>query len=128
MRLFKQLKRRLHYLPEADIARIEQAFQVAYEAQLGQLRANGDPYITHPVAVACILADNHLDAASIMAALMHDVVEDTATTLQELENQFGEEVALLVDGVTKLTQITGVSRAEAKAANVSVLSDLANAK
>ena len=93
------------YDQRADAAMIEQAFQVAAAAHADQKRENGDPYITHPVAVAQILAQYRLDTASIATALLHDVAEDTKTGLGEIERRFGKEVARLVDGVTKLTRL-----------------------
>jgi GTP pyrophosphokinase len=93
------------YDQRADAAMIEGAFQVAAAAHAGQQRENGDPYITHPVAVAQILAQYRLDTASIATALLHDVAEDTKTGLAEIEKRFGKEVARLVDGVTKLTRL-----------------------
>jgi GTP pyrophosphokinase len=93
------------YDPRADAAVIDQAYAAAAAAHAGQLRDNGDPYITHPVAVARILAEYRLDSASIVTALLHDVAEDTKVGLAELERRFGKEVARLVDGVTKLTRL-----------------------
>ena len=93
------------YDQRADAAMIEQAFQLAAAAHAEQKRDNGDPYITHPVAVAQILAQYRLDTASIVTALLHDVAEDTKTGLPEIEKRFGKEVARLVDGVTKLTRL-----------------------
>jgi GTP pyrophosphokinase len=93
------------YDPRADAALIESAYLAAAAAHEGQLRDNGDPYITHPVAVARILAQYRLDSASVATALLHDVAEDTKVGLPELERRFGREVARLVDGVTKLTRL-----------------------
>ncbi len=93
------------YDPKADTGLIEQAYAVAAEAHREQKRDNGDPYITHPLAVAEILAGYRLDVASIATALLHDTVEDTGITLRDLERQFGREIAMLVDGVTKLTRL-----------------------
>ncbi len=93
------------YDPKADTALIERAFILAANAHATQTRDNGDPYITHPVAVAGILAGYRLDISSILTALLHDVIEDTRVTLPELERQFGAGVAALVDGVTKLTRL-----------------------
>ncbi len=93
---------------EADA--IQRAYDLAVRLHAGQVRDSGEPYITHPVAVALILYHMNLDAASIQAALLHDVIEDTATTLDELREAFGDEVARLVDGVTKLTRIRRLSR------------------
>ncbi|WEQ57322.1 bifunctional (p)ppGpp synthetase/guanosine-3',5'-bis(diphosphate) 3'-pyrophosphohydrolase [Komagataeibacter nataicola] len=93
------------YDPTADADLIRRAFAVAQVAHEGQARDNGDPYITHPLAVANILAGFHLDTASIVTALLHDTVEDTGVTQQQLRAQFGDTVAELVDGVTKLTRL-----------------------
>ena len=93
------------YDPKADLKLIAQAYAVAEEAHRGQLRDNGDPYISHPVAVAGILAGYRLDVASIATALLHDTIEDTRITLRDLDRRFGHEIALLVDGVTKLTRL-----------------------
>ncbi|PYD81237.1 RelA/SpoT family protein [Komagataeibacter sucrofermentans] len=100
------LIRRIHaYDPTADAELIRRAFAVAQAAHAGQARDNGDPYITHPLAVANILAGFHLDTASIVTALLHDTVEDTGVTQKQLREQFGDTVAELVDGVTKLTRL-----------------------
>ncbi|RFD21139.1 bifunctional (p)ppGpp synthetase/guanosine-3',5'-bis(diphosphate) 3'-pyrophosphohydrolase [Komagataeibacter melaceti] len=100
------LIRRIHaYDPTADADLIRRAFAVAQTAHAGQLRDNGDPYIIHPLAVANILAGFHLDISSIITALLHDTIEDTGVTQQELREQFGNTVADLVDGVTKLTRL-----------------------
>ncbi|NVJ64939.1 MAG: bifunctional GTP diphosphokinase/guanosine-3',5'-bis pyrophosphate 3'-pyrophosphohydrolase [Gammaproteobacteria bacterium] len=105
------------YLEPAHVADIERAYQVAESAHDGQMRSSGDPYITHPVAAARILAELHLDHQTIMAALMHDVIEDTPVTKKDLSDQFGEQVAELVEGVSKLTQINFRSKEEAQAEN-----------
>lgn len=117
MRLFEKLKIKIDYLSDAEIEKIYQAYLVANTAHTGQKRSTGEAYITHPVAVAGILADMRMDPQSIMAALLHDVIEDTGVDKQSLADQFGEEVAELVDGVSKLTQIEFSSRAEAQAEN-----------
>ncbi len=93
------------YDPKADIGLIETAYAVAKQAHGGQLRENGDPYITHPVAVAEILAGYRMDTASIATGLLHDVIEDTPVKLPEIESRFGREIGGLVDGVTKLTRL-----------------------
>ena len=93
------------YDPTADAAIVERAFEVALEAHAGQKRDNGEPYITHPLAVAGILAGFRMDVASICTGLLHDTVEDTGLTLPQLEARFGPAVAGLVDGVTKLTRL-----------------------
>ena len=103
-----------HANPEADIAVIERAFLRAEEAHEGQLRKSGAPYITHPVAVAEILADLGLDPNTIAAALLHDTVEDTPYSADLLRKEFGEEIANLVDGVTKLDRLTYGPTAEAE--------------
>ncbi len=105
------------YLEPAQVADIERAYQVAKSAHDGQMRSSGDPYITHPVAAARILAELHLDHQTIMAALMHDVIEDTQVSRQDLAEQFGDQVAELVEGVSKLTQINFRSKEEAQAEN-----------
>ncbi|WP_026651304.1 RelA/SpoT family protein [Butyrivibrio proteoclasticus] len=93
------------YHPSDDISLIEKAYQEAFEAHKGQSRKSGEPYIIHPLCVAIILADLEMDKETIAAGLLHDVVEDTILTKEEIENDFGSDVALLVDGVTKLTAL-----------------------
>jgi RelA/SpoT family (p)ppGpp synthetase len=105
------------YLDADKIAWVERAFDVAKAAHEGQFRRSGEPYIVHPLAVAIILADIHLDHETLMAALLHDVIEDTHVTKEELAAEFGDAVAELVDGVSKLTQIEFKSKAEAQANN-----------
>src|SRR3954469_4411629 len=90
----------LGYLRQEDIDTIEEAYEVARAAHSGQFRQSGEPYITHPLAVAKILAEWHLDAQAMMAALLHDVIEDTPTTKSEIAKRFGKAVADLVDGVS----------------------------
>ncbi|MEE9570896.1 MAG: bifunctional (p)ppGpp synthetase/guanosine-3',5'-bis(diphosphate) 3'-pyrophosphohydrolase, partial [Gammaproteobacteria bacterium] len=103
------------YLPEEDIAGILAAHEFSAKAHEGQERLSGEPYITHPIAVAKILAGLHLDAGSIKAALLHDVLEDTPHTLRDIEKEFGRGVALLVNGVSKLDKLHFDSAAEAQA-------------
>ena len=93
------------YHPSDDISMIEKAYKIAYAAHEGQVRKSGEPYIIHPLCVAIILADLELGKETIEAGLLHDVVEDTIMTEEEIEKEFGPDVALLVDGVTKLQQI-----------------------
>ncbi len=93
------------YHPSDDVTLLQRAYEVAKEAHGDQKRHSGEPYITHPVEVAIILAELEMDKETIIAALLHDVVEDTDMTLDEVRKEFGDEVAELVDGVTKLTQI-----------------------
>ncbi len=103
------------YLSADQIGQIAKAYEFGAAAHDGQSRKTGEPYITHPVAVAQELADMHLDSEAIMAAILHDTVEDTQASLADIEEQFGNEVALLVDGVSKLDQIQFRSQAEAQA-------------
>lgn len=117
VRLFKKLRDKLDYLPDESIKKIYQAYTVAAEAHKLQKRHSGEPYITHPVAVAAILADMHMDAQTIMGALLHDVIEDTFIEKKTLADQFGETVADLVDGVSKLTRIEFRNQLEAQAEN-----------
>jgi len=93
------------YLSPSDLEAIRRAFEFARDAHDGQSRESGDPYITHPLAVAETLAELQLDTATISAALLHDVAEDTAVSIEDLEARFGSEVARLVDGVTKLSKV-----------------------
>ena len=106
------------YHPKADLRLIQRAYEVAAAAHRGQRRLSGEPFIEHPLAVAHVLADLHLDAVTIAAALLHDVVEDTPLTLDELRREFGDEIAGLVDGVTKLERIRFRSREQQQAENV----------
>ncbi|HEY7719542.1 MAG TPA: bifunctional (p)ppGpp synthetase/guanosine-3',5'-bis(diphosphate) 3'-pyrophosphohydrolase [Pedococcus sp.] len=100
--------------PKADLAVIERAYEVAERAHRGQLRKSGDAYITHPLAVATILAELGMTPSTLAAALLHDTVEDTAYRLGQLEKEFGREVAMLVDGVTKLDKVTYGDAAQAE--------------
>ena len=100
--------------PKANLSLLQRAYEVADERHAGQLRQSGDPYITHPVAVATILAELGMDTTTLVAALLHDTVEDTGYPLDELAGEFGEEVAHLVDGVTKLDRVVLGSAAEAE--------------
>ncbi len=103
------------YLPPEQVDRVRDAYEYAEAAHRGQKRRSGEPYITHPVAVADILADLRMDGATIAAAILHDVVEDTGASTDEVTQRFGREVAELVDGVTKLDQVQFKSRQEAQA-------------
>ena len=105
------------YLPPEQIALLKQAFVVARDAHEGQTRSSGEPYITHPVAVACILAEMRLDLETLMAALLHDVIEDTPATFQDIEQLFGTTVAGLVEGVSKLDKLNFRDKKEAQAEN-----------
>ena len=103
------------YLPPQQVELVQEAFGVARAAHQGQKRLSGEAYITHPIAVASILADLHLDGQTICAALLHDVIEDTPTAKEEITEKFGREVAELVDGVSKLDKVQFKSRKEAQA-------------
>lgn len=105
------------YLESDQVKEIYRAYLFGAEAHQGQHRASGEPYIHHPLQVARILAEMHLDAQTIVAAILHDVIEDTETAKDHIEKEFGKEVAELVDGVSKLTHLTFESRAEAQAEN-----------
>lgn len=107
------------YHPSDDISMIEKAYRIAYDAHKDQRRKSGEPYIIHPLCVAIILADLELDKETIVAGLLHDVVEDTVMTSEELKEEFGEEVELLVDGVTKLGQLSySADKVEVQAENL----------
>ena len=107
------------YHPSADLSMIEKAFHIANNAHKGQLRKSGEPYIIHPLCVAIILADLELDKETIVAGLLHDVVEDTVMTGEEIRNEFSAEVELLVDGVTKLGQLNySADKVEVQAENL----------
>ena len=109
----------LKYHPSTDISMIEKAYKVASEAHEGQKRKSGEPYIIHPLCVAIILADLELDKETIVAGLLHDAVEDTWMTYEEVEKEFGSEVALLGDGVTKLGQLSySADKVEVQAENL----------
>ena len=103
------------YLPPAQVERVREAYEFGAEKHQGQKRISGEPYITHPVAVADILADLRLDADTLVAAILHDVIEDTPTAKAEIASMFGQVVAELVDGVSKLDQIQFKNRQEAQA-------------
>jgi GTP pyrophosphokinase len=105
------------YYPSADLAMIRKAYQFAATAHDGQTRKSGDPYVTHPLSVAHIIAELKLDVASVCAGLLHDCVEDTSATVEQLGEQFGKEIAYLVDGVTKLGKLPYSTREEQQAEN-----------
>src|SRR5437764_6924395 len=108
---------RFGYLKPKDVARLEEAYRFSEAAHAGQTRQSGDPYISHPLAVAEILAGWHLDGQTLMAALLHDVTEDTAVTKDEISDTFGKPVADLVDGVSKLDKIEFQSAEQVQAEN-----------
>ncbi|TMO48150.1 bifunctional GTP diphosphokinase/guanosine-3',5'-bis pyrophosphate 3'-pyrophosphohydrolase [Pseudoalteromonas ruthenica] len=118
MYLFEGLKKKIsEYLPPADVALVQKAYVVAREAHEGQFRSSGEPYITHPVEVTQILASMKLDHETLMAALMHDVIEDTDFSQQDLAEIFGETVAELVEGVSKLDKLSFKDKKEFQAEN-----------
>jgi guanosine-3',5'-bis(diphosphate) 3'-pyrophosphohydrolase len=105
------------YLGNDQVNNVRRAYYYAEQAHEGQFRRSGDAYVTHPLAVASILSEMHMDHQSLMAAMLHDVIEDTGITKTAIKNQFGNTVADLVDGVSKLNKMTFSSRAEAQAEN-----------
>jgi guanosine-3',5'-bis(diphosphate) 3'-pyrophosphohydrolase len=111
------LRQHLGYLKPSDIGRIEEAYQFSDAAHQGQFRLSGHPYISHPLAVAEIVADWQLDTQAVMAALLHDVMEDTKISKQQITERFGKPVAELVDGLSKLDKIEFQSQADAQAEN-----------
>ncbi len=116
---FADLRKQLSgYLSEEQVEQISSAYHLAEKAHSGQNRSGGEPYISHPIKVARILADMHMDYQSIMAAMLHDVIEDTDIDKEQIAEEFGDKVAELVDGVSKLKQIKFQSSAEAQAENL----------
>ena len=113
--LVEKVKR---YHPALDAAWLESVYTFAEHAHDGQTRASGDTFISHPLAVATILADFEMDPATIAASLLHDVVEDTTVPLEEVERRFGAEIAGLVDGLTKLTKIPYQSKEDIQVENL----------
>ena len=108
----------LRHYPEGDAELVRRAYGYAAEAHEGQKRVSGEPYITHPAAVAMLVAELGMDPATVAAALLHDVPEDTAKTVEDVRREFGEEIGRLVDGVTKLSRLSGQSRDEHQAENI----------
>lgn len=114
--LIKSIKK---YRPNTDLTMVEKAYETATKAHEGQFRKSGEPYIIHPICVAIILAELELDKETIIAGLLHDVVEDTVMTSEDVAREFGDEIALLVDGVTKLTQLNySADKVELQAENL----------
>ncbi len=115
----EQIESRIRaYNPDADLTGLDDAYDFAIKAHQGQLRKSGEPFVNHPLEVALILAELHLDTATLKAALLHDVVEDSEVSLAEIRDRFGDEVAELVDGVTKLGKIEFESLSEAQSNNL----------
>ncbi len=113
------IKRVKKYHPSDDISIIEKAYKLARKAHNDQMRKSGEPYIIHPLNVAIILADLEMDKETIVAGLLHDIVEDTGVTLEEIEEMFGKETAVIVDGVTKLSRLTySADKVEEQAENL----------
>ena len=106
-----------NYLGKDQVNSVRRAYYYAEQAHEGQFRRSGEPYVSHPLSVAGILSEMHMDHQSLMAAMLHDVIEDTGITKTAIKSQFGNTVADLVDGVSKLNKITFSSRAEAQAEN-----------
>ena len=106
------------YNPDADLTGLDDAYAFAQKAHEGQMRKSGEPFVHHPIEVALILAELHLDTATLKAALLHDTVEDSEVTIGEVRELFGDEVAELVDGVTKLGKIEFESLSEAQSNNL----------
>lgn len=118
MTLDDLVQKLIHYNPKADISLLRRVYSLASDVHKGQRRTSGEEYITHPLAVALILAELEMDLETLLAGLLHDVVEDTAVTLEKIKDDFGEEVALLVDGVTKLGRLEFKSKEEQQAENL----------
>lgn len=111
---FRRLMAKLDYLNDEQKAKVKAAFEFGAARHSGQQRASGKPYISHPVAVAEIIASMHLDVESVCAAILHDVIEDTGTSSKEISEAFGEEVAIIVEGVSKLDQLSFTTRGDAQ--------------
>src|SRR5262249_39799989 len=111
------LERVRAYQPAADTDLIKRAYDYSYKMHAGQTRKSGDPYFIHPASVAGIITELRLDTASVCAGLLHDVVEDTLASTNDLEREFGVEIANLVDGVTKLSKINFTSKEDRQAEN-----------
>ena len=117
MRQYELVERVLNYDPKADEALLNRAYVYAMKAHGNQKRASGDPYFSHPLEVAAILTDLKLDDATIATALLHDVIEDTASTRAEIDQLFGPEIGSLVDGLTKIRRLDLVSKKAEQAEN-----------
>lgn len=117
--LYKKLiSRIMEYYPQCDLAEVERAYNFAKKRHEGQTRGSGEPYIVHPLEVANLLAAIELDCTSIVAGLLHDIIEDTDCTFEMIESEFGNEVALIVDGVTKLEKIPYTTKEEQQVENL----------
>jgi GTP diphosphokinase / guanosine-3',5'-bis(diphosphate) 3'-diphosphatase len=118
MRQYELLERVKSYNPKADEALLNRAYVYAMKAHGNQKRASGDPYFAHPLEVAAILTDLKLDDATIVAAVLHDTIEDTEATREEIDRLFGDEIGRLVDGLTKIKKLDLVSKKAAQAENL----------
>jgi guanosine-3',5'-bis(diphosphate) 3'-pyrophosphohydrolase len=112
------LEKVLRYRPDADVDLLRRAYLFSAKEHKGQVRKSGEPYLVHPLEVANILADLQLDAACVTTGLLHDIVEDTSISLETIEHYFGKEIAHLVDGLTKISKLDNMSRAEQQAENL----------
>src|SRR5205085_7657648 len=113
---FRELMRNLHEArPNDDLQLIQKAYDYSQRLHAGQLRASGDPYLVHPLEVALVLAEMKMDTTSVAAGLLHDSVEDTTITIEEIKREFGQQVAHIVEGVTKISRIDLASREERQA-------------
>ena len=117
VRLEDIVERIQNYNPEADVDLLRRAYIFSAKAHQGQTRLSGEAYLIHPIEVAAILANLKLDAATVAAGLLHDTIEDTAAKLEEIKAMFGDEVAMLVDGMTKLSRMELQSREQREAEN-----------
>ncbi len=106
------------YLPTADVALIQKAYVFSAAAHAGQIRLSGEPYLSHPLEVSSILVDLRLDAATIVAGLLHDTVEDTEASIPQIVELFGPEVGAIVEGVTKISKMNFESKEQAQAENI----------
>ncbi|HRS97673.1 MAG TPA: HD domain-containing protein, partial [Smithella sp.] len=106
------------YLSPEEVEMIEKAYIYSASVHQGQVRLSGEPYLTHPMEVAGILTDMRMDAATIISGLLHDTIEDTLTTAQQLEQEFGKDVAFLVSGLTKLSRLSFSSQEERQSENL----------
>src|SRR5882724_3254912 len=118
MRQYDLVERVRSYNPNTNEDLLNRAYVYAMKAHGAQTRASGDPYFSHPLEVAAILTDLHLDDSTIVAAMLHDTIEDTAATREEIEHVFGHEIASLVEGLTKLKRLDLVSKRAAQAENL----------
>ncbi|PWU21929.1 MAG: GTP pyrophosphokinase, partial [Bdellovibrio sp.] len=118
-RTLEDLKRTiLAYFPQADLSLVEKAYHFSEKAHAGQIRRSGEPYIAHPLGVAGILADLRLDLDTIATGLLHDTVEDTHATIAQIRHEFGEAIAHMVDGVTKISKMNFKTSTERQGENI----------